>query len=73
MSLVPNAELLPHPFWSISVASEYGVSEIFTNPDIPRPPEDYKDYRRHLEKHRLLSWAGQMGHNFHYSNTVTKT
>jgi NADPH dehydrogenase (quinone) len=38
------------PFTGYDILPDYGVFDIFKNPDIPRALEDYK---RHLEKHCL--------------------
>ena len=39
-----------YKFTGYDILSDYGVFDIFKNPDIPRALEDYK---RHLEKHCL--------------------
>jgi modulator of drug activity B len=39
-----------YKFTGYDILPDYGVFDIFKNPDIPRALEDY---RRHLEKHCL--------------------
>jgi len=39
-----------YKFTGYGILPDYGVFDIFKNPDIPRALEDYK---RHLEKHCL--------------------
>jgi modulator of drug activity B len=39
-----------YKFTGYDILPDYGVFDIFKNPDIPRALEDYK---RHLEKHCL--------------------
>jgi NADPH dehydrogenase (quinone) len=41
-----------YKFTGYDILPDFGVFDIFKNPDIPRALEDYK---RHLEKHCLLA------------------